>query len=56
MSDPAPVTPAAEVAAEAVTAEVTAEPAVVVPDNYIEDAQASVTIVEETPANDKPQA
>ena len=56
VSDPAPVTPATEVAAEAVTAEVTAEPAVVVPDNYIEDAQASVTVVEETPANDKPQA
>lgn len=57
VSDPAPVTPAAEVAAEAVAAEVAAaEPAVVVPDNYIEDAQASVTIVEETPANDKPQA
>ena len=57
VSDPAPVTPATEVATEAVTAEVAAaEPAVVVPDNYIEDAQASVTIVEETPANDKPQA
>ena len=57
MSDPAPVTPATEVATEAVTAEVAAaEPAVVVPDNYIEDAQASVTVVEETPANDKPQA
>lgn len=56
VSDPAPVTPATEVAAEAVTAEVAAEPAVVVPDNYIEDAQASVTVVEETPANDKPQA
>lgn len=56
VSDPAPVTPATEVTAEAVTAEVAAEPAVVVPDNYIEDAQASVTVVEETPANDKPQA
>lgn len=49
VSDPAPVTPAAAEAAAA-------EPAVVVPDNYIEDAQASVTIVEETPSNDKPQA
>lgn len=57
VSDPAPVTPATEVATEAVTAEVAAaEPAVVVPDNYIEDAQASVTIVEETPSDDKPQA
>lgn len=52
VSDPAPVTPAEGVAAEAVTvAEVAAaEPAVVVPDNYIEDAQAGVTIVEEAPA------
>ena len=57
VSDPAPVTPAAEVAAEAVTAEVAAaEPAVVVPDNYIEDAQASVTVVEEAPTDEKPQA
>ncbi|MEC4184320.1 hypothetical protein VJ918_05795 [Adlercreutzia sp. R21] len=53
VSDPAPVTPAAAPAAEAVTtAEVAAaEPAMVLPDNYIEDAQASVTIVEETPVD-----
>lgn len=45
-SDPAPVTPTtAEAAAEAA-----AEPAILLPDNYIEDAQAGVTIVEETPA------
>uniref|UniRef100_UPI002674D7A6 hypothetical protein n=1 Tax=uncultured Adlercreutzia sp. TaxID=875803 RepID=UPI002674D7A6 len=52
VSDPAPVTPAEGVAVEAVTATevAAAEPAVVLPDNYIEDAQAGVTIVEETPA------
>lgn len=59
VSDPAPVTStAAEVAAAA-------EPAIVLPDNYIEDAQAGVTIVEEAPtdagdaedgADDKPVA
>ena len=55
VSDPAPVTPAADVAAEAVTAtEVAAvEPAVVLPDNYIEDAQAGVTIIEETSTKDE---
>lgn len=55
VSDPAPVTPAADVAAEAVTAtEVAAvEPAVVLPDNYIEDAQAGVTIIEETSTEDE---
>lgn len=54
-SDPAPVTPAAAPAAQAVsvTEVAAAEPAVVVPDNYIEDAQASVTIVEEAPAEDE---
>ncbi|MEY8460513.1 hypothetical protein AALA69_05215 [Eggerthellaceae bacterium 24-137] len=52
-SDPAPVTPAAAPAAEAVSATevAAAEPAIVLPDNYIEDAQAGVTIVEETPAD-----
>ena len=55
VSDPAPVTPAADVAAEAVTATevAAAEPAVVLPDNYIEDAQAGVTIIEETSAEDE---
>lgn len=44
-SDPAPVAPTtAEAAAEAA-----AEPAILLPDNYIEDAQAAVTIVEEAP-------
>lgn len=41
-SDPAPVTPT--------TAEAAAEPAILLPDNYIEDAQAGVTIIEEAPA------
>ncbi len=55
VSDPAPVTPAADVAAEAVTATevAAAEPAVVIPDNYIEDAQAGVTIIEETSTEDE---
>lgn len=53
VSDPAPVTPATAPAAEAVSATevAAAEPAVVLPDNYIEDAQASVTIVEEAPTD-----
>lgn len=55
VSDPAPVTPAADVATEAVTATevAAAEPAVVIPDNYIEDAQAGVTVIEETSAEDE---
>ncbi len=55
VSDPAPVTSAADVAAEAVTATevAAAEPAVVIPDNYIEDAQAGVTIIEETSTEDE---
>lgn len=55
VSDPAPVTPAADVATEAVTATevAAAEPAVVIPDNYIEDAQAGVTIIEETSTEDE---
>ncbi len=42
-------------AAEAVTATevAAAEPAVVIPDNYIEDAQAGVTIIEEASAEDE---
>lgn len=60
VSDPAPVTPAEPVAAAAVTETAVveaapAEPAVVVPDNYLEDATADVTIIEE-PADDKPEA
>lgn len=61
---PAPVAAAAPVAAEAVVtetvaaapaepvaAEAAAEPAIILPDNYIEDAQAGVTVVEEIPSD-----
>lgn len=37
--------------AEPVAAEAAAEPAIILPDNYIEDAQAGVTVVEEIPSD-----
>lgn len=59
ISDPAPVTPAVAPAAEAVVPadEAAAEEAIILPDNYIEDAQASVTVIEEQPTDptDKPE-
>lgn len=47
---PAPEVAAVEDAA-ATAAAAAAEPAVIIPDNYIEDAQAGVTIIEEAPAD-----
>ena len=44
-----PVLPPPEALEEA--AEAAAEPAILLPDNYIEDAQAGVTVVEEIPSD-----
>lgn len=46
---PVAAEPVAVTATEAI--ETTAEPAIILPDNYIEDAQAGVAVIEETPSD-----